>query len=110
MRILKKIIGPVLAFFMTVYFAYHIFQGERGVISWLRLNKKVQSDEEILNELKKEKEAIECRVHLLKPENLDKDLLEEMAKKLLNYSDKEETIIIQTPAKIQLESSQGKHS
>jgi cell division protein FtsB len=90
---IKKIIGPILGFFVTVYFVYHIFQGERGFISWIRISKIVKQDETILSDLNKQKEALERRVVLLRPESLDTDMLEEVARKMFNYSKADETII-----------------
>ncbi|CAO4840157.1 MAG: hypothetical protein CNLJKLNK_01236 [Holosporales bacterium] len=111
MESLKKVIGPVMAFFVTIYFGYHIFQGERGVMSWIHLNKKVKDQEKILNDLILEKEAIERRVSLLKPENLDRDLLEEMAKKLLSYVGKNETVITKKNENVQhIATEKGTHS
>lgn len=111
MESLKKIISPVLAFFVTIYFAYHIFQGERGVMSWIHLNKKVKEQEAYLIEMNLEKESIERRVSLLKPENLDRDLLEETAKKLLNYVAPNETVITKKPEQpMQIETQKGTHS
>ncbi|MBP9752624.1 MAG: septum formation initiator family protein [Proteobacteria bacterium] len=95
---LKRTLGPVLAFIITLYFAYHIFQGERGFISWIKLSKTVKQDELTLSDLNKQKEALERRVSLLKPESLDLDMLEELARKLLNYKKQDETVIY-TPEK-----------
>ncbi|CAO5681772.1 MAG: hypothetical protein HEEMFOPI_00609 [Holosporales bacterium] len=90
---IRRTLGPVLAFIITAYFLYHIFQGERGFISWIKLSKIVKQDEMVLSDLNKHKEALERRVSLLKPESLDLDLLEELARKLLNYKKADETVI-----------------
>lgn len=104
----KKALGPVFAFLITFYFVYHIFQGERGVISWFVLSKKVQDEEEKLKQLLVQKEQIERRVSLLNPNSIDLDLLEELARKLLNYSKKNEIIVYdKTPQNMPLDVSKG---
>ena len=87
-KIIKKIWGPLTAIFLSIYFGYHIFQGERGVISWFQLSKKVKINEEQLSALTTEKETLEQRVKLLRPDSIDLDMLDEQARRLLNYSKK----------------------
>ena len=104
----RKVFGPVLAFLITFYFVYHIFQGERGIISWFVLSKKVQHEENKLDQLIEQKEQIARRVSLLNPNSIDLDLLEELARKLLNYSKKNEIIVYdKTPQNIPLDLSKG---
>ena len=92
-KLIKKIWGPLTAIFLSIYFGYHIFQGERGVISWLQLSKKVKIDEEQLAALTTEKETLEQRVKLLRPDSIDLDMLDEQARRLLNYTKKDEVTI-----------------
>lgn len=92
-KTIKKIWGPLTAIFLSIYFGYHIFQGERGVISWFQLSKKVKIDEEYLASLTTEKETLEQRVKLLRPDSIDLDMLDEQARRLLNYTKKDEVII-----------------
>lgn len=90
---IKKIWGPLTAIFLSIYFCYHIFQGERGVISWFQLSKKVKIDEEYLASLTTEKETLEQRVKLLRPDSIDLDMLDEQARRLLNYTQTDEIMI-----------------
>ncbi len=92
-KTIKKIWGPLIAIFLSLYFGYHIFQGERGVISWFQLSKKVQIDEERLSTLTTEKETLEQRVKLLRPDSIDLDMLDEQARRILNYTKKDEVTI-----------------
>lgn len=96
----KKVCGPILAFFVTFYFAYHIFQGERGVISWFIISKQVREDEEKLKTLQMQKEYMQRRIGLLNPSSIDLDMLEELARKLLNYSKENEIIIYEQQSNI----------
>jgi cell division protein FtsB len=96
----KKVLGPILAFFVTFYFAYHIFQGERGVIFWFIISKKVREDEEKLKNLQTQKEYMQRRIGLLNPSSIDLDMLEELARKLLNYSKENEIIVYEQQSNI----------
>lgn len=96
----QRVIGPVFACLITIYFVYHIFQGERGVISWFVLSKKVQEETSQLKLLEEEKEFLKRRVSLLNPNNLDLDILEELARKLLNYAKTNEIIVYEEFSKM----------
>jgi cell division protein FtsB len=90
---LRHIIFPAVIVAMMVYFTYHIFQGQRGVLAWIRLDKKLKEQEIILNTLTKEKEYLEKEVYLLRPDSLDIDLLEEKARQVLNFAHPDEVVV-----------------
>jgi cell division protein FtsB len=83
----------LLGFCLLFYFAYHIFQGERGFFAWLRLKQKIAEDEAILVNLQVQRETLERQVHLLRPDNLDLDMLEERARLILNFARPDEVVI-----------------
>jgi cell division protein FtsB len=89
----RQILVPLLSVVMMGYFTYHIFQGERGIISYFRLQQKFATDEKIRNDLQMTREQIEKRVYLLRPQNLDIDLLEERARDVLNFAHPNEIVI-----------------
>lgn len=76
-----------------IYFIYHLIQGERGLLSWMRLKQKVVVAEKELNTLKETAEVLERQVKLLRPDNLDPDMLDERARKILNSGHEDEIII-----------------
>jgi cell division protein FtsB len=76
-----------------IYFGYHIVQGERGLFSWMRLRQKVTESEQHLAQIQAEKETLERRVHLLRPDSVDQDMLEERARKILNWGHPGEVVI-----------------
>ncbi len=90
---LRDIIFPVIIVAMMTYFTYHIFQGQRGVLAWIRLDKKLNEQEAILSKLTQEKESLEREAYLLRPDSLDIDLLEEKARLLLNFSHADEVVV-----------------
>jgi cell division protein FtsB len=89
----QQIFGPLIAVTLVIYFVYHLIQGERGVLSWMRLNQRITVAEKRLDEVQMEQNALEQRVHLLRPDSLDPDMLEERARVVLNFARKDEIII-----------------
>jgi cell division protein FtsB len=89
----RDILGPFLTVCLMVYFIYHIFQGERGLISWLRLQQKIREDEKVLIDLQGQREILERKVYLLRPDSLDRDMLEERVRFLLNFARSDEVVI-----------------
>jgi cell division protein FtsB len=89
----RQAIVPLLSVIMVGYFTYHIFQGERGIIAYVRLQQKFVVDENERNALQLSREQLEKRVYLLRPHSLDTDLLEERARAVLNFAHPNEVII-----------------
>lgn len=102
---LRHVLFPVVIVALTVYFTYHIFQGQRGVLAWIKLNKKLNEQELILNDLMKEKESLEKEAYLLRPDSLDIDLLEEKARHVLNFAHPDEVVIQTNVDKQKLENT-----
>jgi cell division protein FtsB len=92
-RRLQKIYGPLAAICIAVYFLYHTIQGERGILSWMRLRGKIQESQQELTILQEQREALDHRVTLLRPNSLDPDMLEEQARKVLNFGRKDEVVV-----------------
>lgn len=89
----QYVIGPIIAVSLLLYFVYHLIQGERGLLAWGHLKQQITVAEQKLNVVKAEQHALEQRVHLLRPDSLDTDMLEEQAKEKLNFAYKDEIII-----------------
>lgn len=65
----------------------------------MRLQDEIAASQETLDTLKRDREALERRVLLMRPERADPDLLEEEARKTLNYSKPNEIIVLTPPDK-----------
>ena len=92
----RLIAGPVLGISLMCYFAYHLVEGERGLISWLRLSQEVTLAKTRLTQLDGEREALDRRVSLMRPEHLDRDMLDERARATLNLVAPHEIVILDT--------------
>ncbi|MCM0022086.1 MAG: septum formation initiator family protein [Tagaea sp.] len=96
-RSLQAAIGPVLGFCVVGYFAYHSFEGERGVHAFLRLGEQVAIARAHLDDLREERGAIERRVALLRGDSLDRDMLDEQVRALLNFARPDEIVVLEPP-------------
>lgn len=89
----RYIIFTGLIISLIFYFVFHSIYGNRGIISFFRNTHLKSKYEKELVELKKEREDVEKRVKLLRPDSLDLDMLEEKAREVLGYSDPDEIIV-----------------
>ena len=89
-----QIIASVAGACVVGYFLYHTIEGDRGWVAEMHLQNEVNSAQDSLTRLQKEHEALDHRVHLMRPETLDPDLLDEESRKALNYSKPNEIIIL----------------
>ena len=94
-RRLRHVMGPLFGVGALAYFAYHTVEGERGVLAWLRLDKEILAAELQLATVSSERQALEHRVLLLRPDHLDPDMLEERARAMLNMGRADEMVIFQ---------------
>lgn len=88
-------IAPQVLFACTVgYFAYHAVQGERGLLAYLHLQQELKQATAVESELAAQRAELEHRVKLLRPDSLDPDMLEERARKVLNYAREDEVVVL----------------
>jgi cell division protein FtsB len=87
----------VLAACIVIYFLYHTVQGEHGWMAMLRLKNQVSAADANLSQLQKEHQELDHRIHMMRPDSMDPDLLDEESRKTLDYT-KPNEIIVLTPA------------
>jgi len=90
----RHTIGPFLGLTMVLYFAYHAVQGDRGLLAWWQLNKDVRVAESTLGHLQSERDRLDRRAQLLRPDHLDPDMLEERSRIMLNMGRDDEVVIL----------------
>jgi cell division protein FtsB len=88
----RVIIGPILGISLVVYFAYHLVQGDRGLIAWLRLTQQIDEAHMTLAQVQAERDPLAHRVSLMR-DRLDPDLLDETARSSLNLVGSDEIVI-----------------
>jgi len=92
----RHVVVPVLGACVIGYFAYHTIQGDRGLLSFMRLSGEVQRAQATLDEIRAERVTLARKVSLLRRESLDLDMLEERARSVLNRV-RDDEVVIFTP-------------
>ena len=90
----RHVVAPVLGACLMGYFGYHLVQGERGLLAWLRLDNELREAQATAAEVRRERDTLERRVSLLRPDSLDRDLLDERARATLNVARPNEIILL----------------
>lgn len=94
----RYVVVPFLGISLMGYFAYHLVQGERGLLAWLRLTQQVREAKANLDAIDGQRQALDRRVGLLRPEHLDRDMLDERARATLNLAAPDEIVILNNSA------------
>ncbi len=81
---LKSIVGPAIGAGLSLYFGYHLIEGDRGLNAWVRLTDQIRTAKADAEQIHADKVAQDQRVSLLRPEHLDPDMLDEQARAALN--------------------------
>ena len=90
----RDVLFPALGVSAILYFAYHGINGDRGLLAWRELEKKVERARAERDATRGEREALEQRIRLLYSDRLDPDMLDESARRLLNYGRPGEIVIL----------------
>ncbi len=79
------------------FFAWHAFHGQRGFEYRDRLQSESAQLADALAAIQKQRNRVERRVALLRPESVDTDMLDEMARKTLDVGQPNELIVVERP-------------
>jgi cell division protein FtsB len=83
---------------VIAYFAVNAYTGNHGIRAKQDLDQRISQLTTELAGLKTERAVWERRVSLLRSESLDPDMLDEQARKLLNYVSPDElTLLVRQP-------------
>ncbi|UUX50201.1 septum formation initiator family protein [Nisaea acidiphila] len=89
----RQIVGPVIGCLLLGYFIFHAVEGDRGLHAWQALDAKIEAAESKLAALQATRESMERKVAMLHPESIDRDLLTEQARVVLNYLGRDEFVL-----------------
>ncbi len=93
----RDLVGPVLGLSALLYFVYHAVEGDRGLLAYFRLTHDIAETQAGLDQIAADRQALELRVSRLRSNSLDRDLLEERARAILNYVRPEEIVVRPLP-------------
>jgi cell division protein FtsB len=89
----KAIALPVLGACLVFYFAFHIVQGDRGLIALWQLHRQIEQADLALTDVNVKRAMLEHRVRLLSAEQLDDDMLDQRVREMLNLARPDELVI-----------------
>ena len=93
----RPMLAPLLGIAALFYLGFHAVQGDRGLLSWMRVNKQIALTKVRLAENSAKVAVLERNVALMRPDNLDRDMLDEQVRTLLLLTHPQELIIETQP-------------
>lgn len=93
----RRVLVGAAAFVALGYFAWHAYHGNHGLVARDQLRERVAVLEAEVARVKAERQAMERRVALLKPQSLDPDMLEERARATLMLAHPNDVVLVNPP-------------
>jgi len=90
----KQVLAPLIGAALVTYFAYHAVQGDRGLLAWWQLRHQMAALELELESIETEREYLEHKISLMRPESVDLDMLDEQTRSVLALARPGEFVII----------------
>ena len=84
----------MLSFFIFIYLAYFLINGDKGIISYYKLKNKNYEYTVLLSKLDNDNKIIVDRITRLKPNTIDLDYLDEKIKDQTGYLNSNELLIV----------------
>jgi cell division protein FtsB len=84
----------LFAYGLAIYFGYHAVVGGRGLLAWRQLNQDIAATQQDLAAVRAERQALEEKVRRLRPDSLDPDLIDELARRHLSLAGPLDVIIL----------------
>ena len=91
-----RLIVPAISAALITYFGFHAYHGEFGIYSRYRLEARTVELQQRLDVIKAQRMQLERRVQLLHDGTLEKDMLDEQARRALNLSQADEIVIMRS--------------
>ena len=86
---------PFIFLMITLYFTYHLIQGERGLFRLFEVNKELDQAEVLLKKSEYEKDIMEARINSISSDSLSADMLDELGRKELGFIKSDEYVIFE---------------
>ncbi|HUX79621.1 MAG TPA: septum formation initiator family protein [Alphaproteobacteria bacterium] len=93
-RLSQKALAPFMVFAIMAYFTYHSIQGDRGILAWMQLQERLLHIQSVLKEITQTRQELEEKVRDLRPESINRDLLDQQVRLQLGYTRPDEIVIL----------------
>ena len=95
-RRFMHVLVPILGLGALAYLGYHFFEGERGLKASWSVEQRLAKAEVERKQLMAERLRLEGRVALLREDSLDRDMLDERLRQMLNLVQPNDVVILFT--------------
>jgi cell division protein FtsB len=92
-RRVRLVVVPVLYVCAVAYIGFHALQGERGIKVWSALKQEIEAATLERDRLAEERDRLEARAALLREASLNRDMLDEAVRRMLNYGRSDEIVV-----------------
>ncbi len=93
-RMMTVRIIPLIAILIIIYFGVHLLQGDKGLLTYLSLDKSITELERTDQTQKAELKELEDKVMRLRPDSIDPDFATEQARTKASVMKEGEQVII----------------
>ncbi|MEQ1944621.1 septum formation initiator family protein [Mesorhizobium sp. VNQ89] len=91
-----RLIVPAISALFLAYFGFHAYHGEYGIYSKYRYEAQGVELQSKLDAVRAQRMEMERRVQLLHDGTLEKDMLDEQARRALNFTQADEIVIMRS--------------
>ncbi len=95
---IRPLLLPLCCLLIMGYFAYHAVEGDYGLFALGKLKDRVAALDKDLKQARVERQQLENHVALMRPESLDRDMIDERAREALNMADAKDIVIFLDPS------------
>jgi cell division protein FtsB len=88
-----SLIVPAITAVVLTYFGYHVFHGDYGINAARQLELRTAELQRELSDLRADRAQLEHRIALLRDGSLERDMVDEHARRVLNVADPNELVI-----------------
>jgi len=93
----KPLLVPACCLLVLGYFAYHAVEGDYGLFALGKLQDRQVALQTDLAAVQAERARLEHYVSSMRPESLDRDVIDERARQALNMADPKDIVIFLDP-------------
>lgn len=94
----RSLVFDLSVFFGSIavlaYFGWHGYYGPRSIEHREMVRAEVQKYQTELENVEEQRDLLDARVALLRPQSIDPDMLDEMAKRALGFAEKGDLVVI----------------
>ena len=95
-----RLIVPAITVVFLCYFGFHAYHGEYGIYSKYRAEEHIAELKQKLERTTEDRKELERRVQLLHDGTIEKDMLDEYARRTLDYSQPGELTIMRPASQV----------